>query len=229
MAYPESDAKQSFVERLTGPFAPEAYFAMAPCIALVIAGLFLDVWVLPCLGGFVGAFALWFFRNPKRGTGGDEYSVVAPADGRVVEIGKTSLPDGSEGCRIGIFLSIFNVHVNRVPVTGQVVDLARHGSGTMAAFRKDAHQNNVRLEMSLETAEGAIVRVVQISGWIARRIVCHPNVGQVVQRGVRYGLIRFGSRTDVVLPANYEVMVAIKERVWGGKSEIARLGKEVVK
>ena len=124
---------------------------------------------------------------------------------------------------MGIFLSVFNVHVNRAPVAGRVLSLERSGDAFKAAFDRNAETRNVRLAMELETGAGQRVGVVQITGLIARRIVCHPEIGQWLARGVRYGLIRFGSRTDVVLPLDAELLVAEGHRVRGGSSVIARL------
>ena len=119
----------------------------------------------------------------------------------------------TKALRIGIFLSIFDVHVNRAPVAGRVLAKKRGGEKYLAAFNKAAERHNVRCAMTLETAGGAEVDVVQITGLIARRIVCQPAVGEWLARGVRYGMIRFGSRTDVVLPVGSEARVAVGDRV----------------
>jgi phosphatidylserine decarboxylase len=148
---------------------------------------------------------------------------VAPADGRVIEVAECEGPDGRKALRIGIFLSIFDVHVNRAPVAGRVLRLERGGSAFLAAFRPDAAARNVQLAMDLETASGARVRVVQITGLVARRIVCHAREGEWLAKGVRYGLIRFGSRTDVLLPSSAEPRVAVGDRVRGGQDVVARL------
>jgi len=188
----------------------------------LVAGLLFGPW----FGGIVLALALFtlaFFRNPTREIPGDERTVVAPADGRVLEAGEILRPDGSRAKRVGIFLSVFDVHVNRSPVAGRVVSLVRGGTLFLAAWNRRAETENVRLELELETGRGERVGVVQITGFIARRIVCHPRVGEWVERGSRYGLIRFGSRTDVVLPLGAELRVRPGERVWGGASVIARL------
>jgi phosphatidylserine decarboxylase len=168
---------------------------------------------------FVGCF----FRNPPRFIDGDERSVVSPADGRVIEVGEVELPDGSKGQRIGIFLSVFNVHVNRAPLAGRVVSIERGGSKFLAAFNRKAETENVRLTMVLETADGLRVPVTQITGLIARRIVCHPTPGEWIERGARYGLIRFGSRTDVVLPLDATIEVRKGDKVRGGSSFLAQL------
>lgn len=217
------DGGPAFEERLTGPFAPEAYVIALPLVLFGGVG-----WAagLPWLGGallVLGLFCALFFRNPGREIPGDACDVVAPADGRVVAAGEVELADGRKALRVGIFLSIFDVHVNRAPVEGRVVKVERGGERYLAAFDPRAEQRNVRLAMELETAGGERVTVVQITGLIARRIVCQPRVGQTLARGVRYGLIRFGSRTDVWLPAASELRVQPGERVRGGASVVARL------
>lgn len=212
-----------FEERLTGAFARDAFATALPLLAL--GGFFLGVgWsIAGALVLGLGVFIGFFFRNPTRAIPGDERTVVAPADGRVIEAGEIELADGRKALRVGIFLSVFDVHVNRAPVAGRVKSLERAGERFLAAFNREAESHNVRLTMELETAGGQRVDVVQITGFIARRIVCHPQVGAWLTRGVRYGLIRFGSRTDVVLPLESELLVERKSRVRGGSSVIARL------
>jgi phosphatidylserine decarboxylase len=215
-----------FQERLTGPLAADAYAIALPLAGLgLVAFAFGATWlgvVALALGGCVAAF----FRNPTREIPLAEREVVAPADGRVIATGELELPDGSKGLRIGIFLSVFDVHVNRAPVSGRVVAIERSGDAFLAAFNPEAETRNVRLDLTLELASGARVRVSQITGWIARRIVCHPQVGEWLPRGVRYGLIRFGSRTDVLLPPGSVARVAKGDRVRGGSSVLAELPPE---
>lgn len=219
----EASAGPLFAERPTEPIVRDGLvLAVVLGAGAGAAGLAVGPW----LGGPLLALALFtlaFFRNPAREIPGDERTVVAPADGRVLEAGEIVRPDGSRAKRVGIFLSVFDVHVNRSPVAGRVVSVERGGTRYLAAFDRRAEAENVRLELALETARGERVGVVQITGLIARRIVCHPRVGEWVERGARYGLIRFGSRTDVVLPPEAELRVARGERVRGGASVIARL------
>jgi phosphatidylserine decarboxylase len=176
-------------------------------------------WV--CLG--LVFFVASFFRNPRREIPGDERTVVAPADGIVSQVGEIETSDGSKAVRIGIFLSVFDVHVNRMPLAGRVLAIERSGSRFLAAFNPRAEHENVRCTLSLEGAGGVRFQVSQITGLVARRIVCHPQVGEWVARGARFGLIRFGSRSDVVLPLGSEVQVKRGQRVHGGSSVLARL------
>ena len=220
----ESAAQEPlFAERPTEFVVRDAFVLGAAPLAL--AGLFGVLgWVTlgaVCLA--LTVFVGFFFRNPPRLLPGDDRTVVSPADGRVLEAGEIELPNGEKGVRVAIFLSVFNVHVNRAPVPGRVVSIDRSGTGFRAAFDRRAENENVRCDLQLETARGERVVVSQITGLIARRIVCSPVVGEWVARGARYGLIRFGSRTDVVLPASAELRVAKGESVRGGRDVIAQL------
>jgi len=213
----------AFEERPTSWLVEDAYrFATLPLLGAALAGIAgwtALAWLLLGLALFVG----FFFRNPDRAVPGDRSAVVAPADGRVVDVGEIELPDGSKALRIGIFLSIFDVHVNRAPVAGRVVAIERSGDAYLAAFNPEAETRNVRCDVVLETGSGDRVTVSQITGLVARRIVCHPRIGEWLGRGERYGLIRFGSRTDVVLPrATSEARVRRGDRVRGGETVIAR-------
>jgi phosphatidylserine decarboxylase len=175
-----------------------------------------------CLLG-ITVFVACFFRNPPREIAGGENSIVAPADGRVIDVAEIEGADGNKWLRIGIFLSVLNVHVNRCPLAGRVVAKDRGGQAFLAAFNPRAEAENVRCALTLETAAGVRFQVVQITGLIARRIVCHPQVGDWVRRGDRYGLIRFGSRTDVLLPLTAVAKVKARDRVRGGSTIIAQL------
>lgn len=213
-----------FHERPSGLIAPEGWPFIA--VAVALTGLAFG-FGLPWLAGLLGAvtaFVVAFFRNPSRGLPGDEYTVVAPADGRVLAVGAIEDECGRKGLRIAIFLSVFDVHVNRAPLAGRVVSLERGGSRFLAAWNPRGERENVRLAMELELADGRRIVVTQITGLIARRIVCHAKVGEWIPRGVRYGLIRFGSRTDVLLPPGSVATVKVGDRVRGGASILARLG-----
>jgi len=214
-----------FVERPTEPIVADAGKLGAVPLALSLLSFALG-W--PRGGAVFLALALFtvsFFRNPRRAIPGDEHTIVSPGDGRVIAVGEIKGPDGTRRLRIGIFLSVFNVHVNRMPLAGRVVQIERSGNAFLAAFDARAEQHNMRCALTLETASGERLQVVQITGWLARRIVCYPQVGEWVARGARYGLIRFGSRVDVVLPAHVQPRVARGDRVRGGSSVLASLEK----
>jgi phosphatidylserine decarboxylase len=165
-----------------------------------------------------------FFRNPERATLEDPSIVLAPADGRVAQIEPNvesrNIP-GRSFKRISIFMSIFNVHVNRWPVSGQVREIAHVAGGFVDARDPAASLTNEHNSIVVETAEGPI-EVVQIAGMIARRIACWVREGDQVRQGERLGLIRFGSRLDVYLPENFAFTVEIGTRVRAGTTVIAK-------
>ena len=217
-----------FHERPTEFVVRDAFtLGVAP---LALAGAFgLLGWTVAgfCLLGLT-VFVACFFRNPPREIAGGENSVVAPADGRVIDVAEIEAPDGKKWLRIGIFLSVLDVHVNRCPLAGRVVAKDWGGQAFLAAFNPRAEAENVRCALTLETESGLRFQVVQITGLIARRIVCHPQLGDWIRRGDRYGLIRFGSRTDVLLPLTAVAKVKARDRVRGGSTIIAQLeGTEV--
>lgn len=220
-----ADAKPLiFRERLEGAFAPEVWFTAAPlCLLGALAWFASLLWLSwPCWLLALGCG--WFFRNPKRRVPpGDEGErlALAPADGRIIAVGEEP-GEGGARLRIGIFLSVFDVHVNRAPLSGEVISIHRGGAGFRAAFAAEA-ADNVQLCMALRTKQGLPFEVVQIAGWIARRIVCHPFPGEWLKRGARYGLIRFGSRTDLLLPPGSRALVQKGARVIGGITPLAEL------
>lgn len=187
------------------------------------------IWApLGWLGVLATAFCTYFFRDPPRIVPLGEALVVAPADGQVcavdesvppaeLDMGSAPLP------RVGIFLNIFDVHINRSPVDGTVAALAyRKGRFVNAALDK-ASEDNERQAVRLTLGDGRDLAVVQIAGLVARRIICELRDGQTVRRGERFGLIRFGSRTDVYLPPGVAPLVALGQRATGGETVIADL------
>jgi phosphatidylserine decarboxylase len=219
----EAAAPPIFEERLTGLLAPDAYRFALPLLAGAALFLALGWGVLGGLALGLGAFVTAFFRNPPRVVPPGERTLVSPADGKVIAVDEIEVPGGEKALRIGIFLSVFDVHVNRAPIAGRVVSIERSGDAYLAAFDPEAETRNVRLDLTLELASGERVRVTQITGLIARRIVCHAEIGEWLPRGSRYGLIRFGSRTDLVLPSGSRALVKRGERVRGGASVVAEL------
>jgi phosphatidylserine decarboxylase len=212
-----------FRERPTAIVAPEGWPFLAPLVLATAAVAALGAGWAAAGVGAVTLFVLAFFRNPARALPGDERSVVAPADGRVLCVDEIEDEKGRKGLRIGIFLSVFDVHVNRAPLAGRVVSIERGGSKFLAAWDPRGERENVRLALELELADGRRFVVTQITGLIARRIVCHAQVGEWLERGARYGLIRFGSRTDVLLPPGSVAAVKRGDRVRGGATIVARL------
>jgi phosphatidylserine decarboxylase len=201
--------------------------------AIVAAAILLGfLWApLSWIGLAAAAWCTYFFRDPPRVTPLGESLVVSPADGRVqmiaeavppeeLELGQAALP------RISVFLNIFDVHINRIPVDGRVVAQAyRPGTFVNAALDK-ASQDNERHAVCLETTAGQRLGLVQIAGLVARRIVCDLEDGQTVRAGARYGLIRFGSRVDVYLPAGVAPLVVVGQRAIGGETVLADLASQ---
>lgn len=194
-------------------------FAVAP-LGLGVAALVLHWnWA----GGiliFLAAFVLYFFRDPERAVPADPAAVVSPADGRVTEI--VDEPMGSQpGRRVSIFLAIWDVHVNRAPLAGRICKLEYRPGRFFAAMRSRASAENEQNVIHLSTERGEIV-FKQIAGWIARRVLCWKAEGDAVALGERVGMIRFGSRVDVWLPPEAEIVVRPGQHVAGGSSILAR-------
>jgi phosphatidylserine decarboxylase len=213
-----------FRERPTAPIAPEGWPFVVPLVAATVASTALAPAWLAATVGALTLFVVAFFRNPARAVPGDERTVVAPADGRVLCVDEIEDEKGRKGLRIGIFLSVFDVHVNRAPLAGRVVAIERSGSLYLAAWNPRGERENVQLALTLELADGRRIVVTQITGLIARRIVCHAQIGEWIARGARYGLIRFGSRTDVLLPLGSTAAVKPGDRVRGGATVLGHLG-----
>jgi phosphatidylserine decarboxylase len=203
------------------------YFGVPP---LALSGVaFLMRWplagiVLVCLAAFV----FCFFRDPERTIPSDPGAVVSPADGRVVVVTDEENA-GRPGKRISIFLAIWNVHVNRAPAEGVITKLDYQSGKFLAAMRARASMENEQNVISLSTEAGEMV-FKQIAGWIARRVVCWKKEGDRVTRGERIGLVRFGSRVDLWVPRDAEILVSLGENVKGGSSVVAHwLGQPMAK
>lgn len=171
---------------------------------------------------FLAAFIAYFFRDPERVPPAEPGAVVSPADGHVVEIVEEEF-EGKPGQRISIFLSVWDVHVNRTPFAGRIKKVDYRPGRFYAALRARASAENEQNVIHLETERGEIV-FKQIAGWIARRVLCWKAEGDTVALGERVGMIRFGSRVDVWLPAGAEIAVRRGEFVAGGRDILARLG-----
>jgi phosphatidylserine decarboxylase len=197
--------------------ASEGWPFILPAFALVLLCALLHWRAAGGVALVLALFVTWFFRDPARAIPADPETLVSPADGRVVEV----LPLADGATRISIFLSIFNVHVNRTPVAGEVVAVTRTPGVFLDARNPEASTRNVQAAVTVRTPRGD-VRFVQITGLIARRIVCHLSPGARVERGERYGLIRFGSRMDIFLPPAAAPTVRVGDRVRGGSDVIAR-------
>lgn len=195
--------------------------------AIAAAGLFVSGWLFwPGLAFTL--FCLFFFRDPERTPPADRHAVLAPADGRVIMV-SPAVPPPELGLgdaarwRVSIFLSVLNVHVNRVPVDGVITRIAyRPGKFVNAALDK-ASADNERNALAIRMADGREIAVVQIAGLIARRILCEVREGEHVNAGARFGIIRFGSRTDLYLPEGTMPLVVEGQTMVGGETVLARL------
>jgi phosphatidylserine decarboxylase len=197
----------------------DGYFYAVPLIAaaILLGWLTNPGWaIIPCLLAF---FFLWFFRDPERTIPQDAGAVVSPGDGKVTDV-STVIAGNEKRTRISIFLSVFNVHVNRSPIAGVVRDVRYQRGQFLNAMSKVSAEQN---EQNIVTVEGDGETVVfkQIAGILARRIVFYPKIGDRLERGQRVGLIKFGSRVDVVVDASARVIVKVGDRVKGGASVLA--------
>ena len=204
------------------PVAPEGWpFILVP--AAVAAGLALTGrrWLAWPFAGAAAA-ALGFFRDPERVIPALPNAVLSPADGRVTEVSDVDDPFVGPAVRVAIFLSPLDVHVNRAPISGLVVSVDYMPGRFVAAYRPGAHETNERCALHLQ-GETARVTVVQIAGIAARRIVCRVGAGEKLAAGERFGMIRFGSRTDCYMPRGTEIRVKPGDRVTGGTTIIGVL------
>jgi phosphatidylserine decarboxylase len=194
------------------------YYGLACILVAVLVG-WLTAPALAAIPLLLAAFFLWFFRDPERRIPAIQGAIVSPADGKVTDISVIQM-DGQACTRISIFLNVFNVHVNRSPVTGVIEDVryqkGKFGNAMGAASAEANEQNIVTLR-----SDAGIVVFKQIAGLLARRIVFTKKVGDKLERGERVGLIKFGSRTDVIFPANAEMKVQVGDNVKGGSSVLA--------
>lgn len=192
--------------------------------ALLSAACFLMHWkIAGVVLAVLSLFCLFFFRNPERPIPQEAGLAVSPADGRIMDITWVKEPIfiNGEAIKIRIFLSLFNVHINRMPVEG-MIEIIQHVSGIcLPAYNIEAGSKNQRNYIGISSDAGRVI-VVQITGIIARRLVCWAVVRQFLSRGERLGLIRFGSCTEVYLPSHADVQVVAGDKVRGGKSVIAK-------
>jgi phosphatidylserine decarboxylase len=198
----------------------EGYKFAVPPLALGVLVLALKWYWAGGVLVFLGAFVLYFFRDPERTPPASPDAVVAPADGRVVEIVDEHL-EGKPGRRVSIFLSVWDVHVNRAPVAGRIREIKYRPGRFYAAMRARASAENEQNVIHIETPRGEMV-CKQIAGWIARRVLCWKAAGDTVALGERIGMIRFGSRMDVWLPEQAEIVVRRGQAVAAGTSVIAQ-------
>ena len=169
-------------------------------------------------------FILQFFRDPPREVPDDPRAVVSPADGRIVAVEKARDPWlERDALKISVFMNVFNVHSNRSPVDGTVRRRWYHAGRFLNAALDKASLENERNALALRTADGVDVTCVQVAGLVARRILCYVEAGAQLQRGQRFGFIRFGSRVDVYLPPEAQAVAALGDKVYAAETVLARL------
>ena len=199
------------------------YLAGAALLALAVGALAGGAWSLPCW--VLVAFVLQFFRDPPRLVPAQAGVVLAPADGRIVKVQAVRDPyTHRDALLVSVFMNVFNVHSNRSPVDGVVESVAYQPGAFVNADLDKASTDNERNAMVIRMADGERLTVVQVAGLIARRILCYVKAGDVLQRGQRYGFIRFGSRVDVYLPLHTRPRVAVGDSVHATSTVLAEFG-----
>ena len=223
---------KSIKEEVLVPIHPAGWpFIFLFVLSSTVISYFWAPFLLP--GSFLCLWCIYFFRNPRRTTPITDYLVISPADGRVLSTDIASVPDDldlpdGEWRRISIFMNVFDVHVNRSPVAGKVVATAYHGGSFLNASLDKASAENERQNMIVEMASGQRVGVVQIAGLLARRILLEAAVGDYLNVGQQYGIIRFGSRVDLWLPAGTPVQVLPGQTAVAGETILADLSSKMI-
>ena len=218
---------KSVKDEVLVPIHPAGWpFIFLFILVSAVATYFWSWFALP--GSFLSLWCIYFFRNPKRTTPVSDHLVISPADGRVLSTGIMPVPDDLDlpkgnWRRISIFMNVFDVHVNRAPVAGKVIATSYHKGAFLNASLDKASEQNERQNMVLEMASGQAVGVVQIAGLVARRILLEAAVGDHLNIGQQYGIIRFGSRVDVWLPASTPVAVLAGQTAVAGETILADL------
>ncbi len=193
-----------------------------PGVLTLLAFLFLGM-PAGAAGAVVTLGTALFFRDPERSGNPREGEILSPADGRVVAVSEEPPPSGLEegGSRISVFMSVLNVHVNRIPLDGKVMSVRHIPGGFSMAHLDDASMNNERAEILLKDLSGRLFLMVQVAGMVARRIVCRVKEGDEVRAGERFGIICFGSRVDLYMPSGFQSLVNVGDRVRAGKTVLA--------
>lgn len=197
------------------------FLGVSLLVSLAVTG-FAGWWSAPFW--LLTLFILQFFRDPPRRVPDDPSLVTAPADGRVIIVGRAQDPYlKREALKVSVFMNVFNVHSNRSPVDGEVRSRWYHAGAFINAALSKASVENERNAIWLKTADGADITCVQVAGLIARRILCYVGPGDALKRGQRYGFIRFGSRVDVYLPTDATPKVALGDKTRAGETVLAEL------
>lgn len=204
------------------PIAREGLkFIFISLVFFVVSILAFDMWVVPTGLFLLTAFLCFFFRNPERLIPVDADAILSPADGKVMIAHPIQDPSGTQKYKIAIFLSIFNVHINRSPVAGTIQKILYHPGKFAMAFRHKESELNERNEIVIETDASHRVTMIQIAGWVARRIVCYLKELTFVNAGDRIGLIQFGSRVDLIIEGPITPHIKVGDHVKGGSTVLA--------
>lgn len=209
-----------FWKRNNLPVAKEAFPFIGISLLFIVVGVFFQWWVFSGFAILSLCYIILFFRNPFRVIPENPGVIVSPADGCVVDIQEVYEDRflKEKAIKISIFMNVFNVHVNRIPFQSTVKGIYYNPGKFMNAAKEKASLENEQNALLLETPEGLKILLIQIAGLIARRIVCWTSVGEEIQRGERFGMIRFGSRVDVFLPLGVDIKVRLGEKIQGGST-----------
>jgi phosphatidylserine decarboxylase len=190
--------------------------------AAALASWYSLAWAIPLW--IIALFVLQFFRDPPRDVPGDAKTVVSPADGRIVAVENTRDPYlERDAIKVSVFMNVFNVHSNRAPVDGEVKQVWYNAGSFVNAALDKASTENERNALWIRADAGAEVVSVQVAGLIARRILCYVKAGDRLERGQRYGFIRFGSRVDLYLPPSARIKAALGDKVYAASTVLAKL------
>ena len=205
--------------------AREGFVYILALMFITIMAWLLDRVFIGAILFFLTTFVTCFFRNPERTIPEGDGLVVSPADGRIIDISPKAMGPLTREVRVkvSIFMSVFNVHINRLPISGRIVHDAYFRGGYRVAKRSDASDYNERNALVIEDDQGRTLEVVQVAGLIARRIIAYFKKGMSGERGERMGLIQFGSRVDLYLPVDVELDVHVGDRMRAGESIVGRL------
>lgn len=208
------------------PIAREGipFFLLGTCITIIL--WYIQLSTVGIFFGILTLFTIFFFRDPERTCDTDNKTVIIPADGRIISVlmlDDSNNPLGEPAIKVSIFMSIFNVHVNRVPISGRVSNISYHQGRFFSANLDKASDQNENNQITIQTDEGPKIVFIQIAGLIARRIVCWINEQEYVKIGQRFGLIRFGSRVDIFLPIDTNIIIRPKQMVKAGETILGYL------
>ena len=208
----------------TLPVAREGlpFIALFAFVTLIFA--LLDWGVLSFIALLLTLFVIYFFRDPERHCPADEGAIISPADGKVVFVGEVMEERffKEEVQKVSIFMSVFDVHVNRAPCSGKVLDVFYNKGEFLNAALDKASLQNEQAGIYMQTESGPNILFVQVAGLIARRIISYPTVGDILKKASRYGLIRFGSRVDIYVPKGTEINLKIGDRTVAGETVVGQ-------